>query len=66
MDLLSLNTAQTKGLLNKIRSDKNVKIAKKIGQDIADFGVSVNAENAKQFLFTNQGEGCNPQKKKNK
>lgn len=35
------------GIINKIRSDKNVKIAEKISQDIVDFGVSVNAENTK-------------------
>ena len=52
------------GVLNEIRSDKNVKLTEKIGQDIIDFGVSPNAENAKRFLFTNQHEGFNPPKRK--
>lgn len=52
------------GVLNEIRSEKNVKLAEKVGQDIIDFGVSPNAENAQQFLFTNQDEGCNPPKRK--
>ena len=50
----------TQGVLNKVRSDKNVKLAEKIGQDILDYGVSPNAENIKRFLFTNQDEGSNP------
>ena len=47
------------GVMNEIRSGKNVKLTETIGQDIIDFG-----ENAKRFLFTNQHEGFNPPKRK--
>ena len=49
------------GQLCKIRSDKNVLAAEKMGQSILDFGVSQNLQDAKQSLFTSQNEGCNPE-----
>ena len=52
------------GQLEKIRSDKNVRAAEKTGQDILDFGVSQNLQDAKRSLFTSQNEGCNPPKRK--
>ena len=42
-----------------------VEIAAKIGQDIVDFGVSLDVPlGAKRSLFTTKNEGCNPPKKK--
>ena len=39
-------------------------MVEKVLQDILDFGVSTNAENAKQSLFTNYNEDCNPPKRR--
>ena len=55
----------SQGKLAVNRSGKNVEIAAKIGQDIVDFGVSLDVPlGAKRSLFTTKNEGCNPTKKK--
>ena len=39
-------------------------MAEKFGQDLVDFGVSADTQEAKRSLFTNRNEGCNPPKRK--
>ena len=51
MDLLLLDMTQSKDYWMKSEQMKLWNWPKKIGQDISDFGVSSNAENAKWFLI---------------
>ena len=55
---------QTKVNWGKFDLIKTSVHAEKMGQNILDFGVSQNFQDAKQLLFTSQNEGCNPPKRK--